>query len=250
MVSCVLNPLLLSIGYGKHQSFQLQVPNEGQVSQWIGPPAALKKQKREVVMKPVYFTIISGLKHFPVVLEDIAAAAVAAKSLQSCPTWCDSGQKPTRLLCPQDSLGKNTGVGCHFLLHLRILSVIKFDNFAKIYLIFDHSWSILICSLSEIILSLSLISFLILISFHWFIFIVGPFLILFFCISDFIYVGFFILVHLFGGSDSVCDLTIFFYSCCISLEGYMGWCLSIKMLWLIFPIFLFKVALYCFSFYS
>ena len=26
-------------------------------------------------------------------------------------------QQPTRLLCPWDSLGKNTGVGCHFLLH-------------------------------------------------------------------------------------------------------------------------------------
>ena len=26
------------------------------------------------------------------------------------------GQQPTRLLHPQDSLGKNTGVGCHFLL--------------------------------------------------------------------------------------------------------------------------------------
>ena len=26
------------------------------------------------------------------------------------------GQQPTRLLCPQDSLGKNTGVGCHTLL--------------------------------------------------------------------------------------------------------------------------------------
>ena len=25
------------------------------------------------------------------------------------------GQQPTRLLCPQDSLGKNTGVGGHFL---------------------------------------------------------------------------------------------------------------------------------------
>jgi len=25
-------------------------------------------------------------------------------------------QQPTRLLCPQDSLVKNTGVGCHFLL--------------------------------------------------------------------------------------------------------------------------------------
>ena len=27
------------------------------------------------------------------------------------------GQQPTRLLCPRDSLDKNTGVGCHFLLH-------------------------------------------------------------------------------------------------------------------------------------
>ena len=27
------------------------------------------------------------------------------------------GQQPTRLLCSQDSLGKNTEVGCHFLLH-------------------------------------------------------------------------------------------------------------------------------------
>ena len=30
---------------------------------------------------------------------------------QSCPTLCDF----TRLLCPQNFLGKNTGVGCHFL---------------------------------------------------------------------------------------------------------------------------------------
>ena len=40
------------------------------------------------------------------------AAAASAKSLQSCPTLCN----PTRLLCPWDSPGKNTGVGCHFLL--------------------------------------------------------------------------------------------------------------------------------------
>ena len=26
-------------------------------------------------------------------------------------------QQPTRVLCPWDSPGKNTGVGCHFLLH-------------------------------------------------------------------------------------------------------------------------------------
>ena len=37
-----------------------------------------------------------------------AAAAAAAKSLQSCPTRCNH--------CPWDSPGKNTGVGCHFLL--------------------------------------------------------------------------------------------------------------------------------------
>ena len=38
-----------------------------------------------------------------------------AKSLQSCPTLCHRWQ-PTRLPCPWDSPGKNTGVGCHFLL--------------------------------------------------------------------------------------------------------------------------------------
>ena len=38
----------------------------------------------------------------------------------SCSVMFDSvrshGQQPTRLLCPWDSPGKNTGVGCHFLL--------------------------------------------------------------------------------------------------------------------------------------
>ena len=44
------------------------------------------------------------------------STAAAAKSLQSCPTLCDptdgSHQAPTSW----DSPGKNTGVGCHFLL--------------------------------------------------------------------------------------------------------------------------------------
>ena len=44
------------------------------------------------------------------------AAAAAAKLLQSCPTLRAHRQQPTRLLCPWDSPGKNTGVGCHFLL--------------------------------------------------------------------------------------------------------------------------------------
>ena len=53
--------------------------------------------------------------------EQFDAAAAAAKSLQSCPTLCDpvDGSPPGRshqAARPWDSPGKNTGVGCHFLL--------------------------------------------------------------------------------------------------------------------------------------
>ena len=43
-------------------------------------------------------------------------AAAAAKSLQSCLTLRPHRQQPTRLRRPWESPGKNTGVGCHFLL--------------------------------------------------------------------------------------------------------------------------------------
>ena len=42
--------------------------------------------------------------------------AAAAKSLQLCPTLLPHRRQPTRLPCPWDSPGKNTGVGCQFLL--------------------------------------------------------------------------------------------------------------------------------------
>ena len=47
-----------------------------------------------------------------------AAAPAAAKLLQSCPTLCNPIDvwQPTRFPRPWDSPGKNTGVGCHFLL--------------------------------------------------------------------------------------------------------------------------------------
>ena len=46
-----------------------------------------------------------------------AAAAAAAKSLQSCPTLCDPRDgSPPGSPRPWDSPGKNTGVGCPFLL--------------------------------------------------------------------------------------------------------------------------------------
>ena len=49
-------------------------------------------------------------------VEVVTSNAAAAKSLQSCPTLCNpiDGSPPGSH--PQDSSGKNTGVGCHFLL--------------------------------------------------------------------------------------------------------------------------------------
>ena len=45
------------------------------------------------------------------------SAAAAAKSLQLCPTLCDPiDGSPAGSPHPWDSPGKNTGVGCHFLL--------------------------------------------------------------------------------------------------------------------------------------
>ena len=43
-------------------------------------------------------------------------ATAAAKSLQLCPTLRLLRWQPTRLPRPWDSPGKNTEVGCHFLL--------------------------------------------------------------------------------------------------------------------------------------
>ena len=44
------------------------------------------------------------------------STAVAAKLLQSCPILCDPIDGSPRGSHPWDSPGKNTGVGCHFLL--------------------------------------------------------------------------------------------------------------------------------------
>ena len=56
--------------------------------------------------------------------------AAAAKSLQSCPTLCDpTDAAATRIPCPWDFPGKNTGVGCHFLLHHGIILLKETKNY-------------------------------------------------------------------------------------------------------------------------
>ena len=59
---------------------------------------------------PVLFNTVNLCLYFFVV------NAAAAKSLQLCPTVRPHRWQPTRLPRPWDSPGKNTGVGCHFLL--------------------------------------------------------------------------------------------------------------------------------------
>ena len=54
-----------------------------------------------------------------------------AKSLQSSPTVWPHRRQPTRLPCPRDSPGKNTGVGCHFL--LQCMKVRSESEVAQLY---------------------------------------------------------------------------------------------------------------------
>ena len=63
-----------------------------------------------------------------------SAAAAAAKSFQLCPTLCDPHRRqPTSLPRPRDSPGKNTGVGCHFLLQcMKVKSESEVDQLCPI----------------------------------------------------------------------------------------------------------------------
>ena len=61
----------------------------------------------------------------------VNAAAAAAKLLQSWPTLRPHGWQPTRLPRPWDSPGKNTGVGCHFL--LQCMKVKSESEVAQLY---------------------------------------------------------------------------------------------------------------------
>ena len=55
---------------------------------------------------------------FPLKLEEVTVQYTQAKSYL---TLCDPhGLQPTRLLSPWNSLGKNTGVGCHCLLVTKV----------------------------------------------------------------------------------------------------------------------------------
>ena len=73
-------------------------------------------------------------------------ACLLVKTLQSCPTlWDPHGKQPTRLICPQDSLGMNSGVGCHFLLQrgawyqciLQWWSILAFQEISHLCILYN-----------------------------------------------------------------------------------------------------------------
>ena len=71
----------------------------------------------KIVERICVATVAFMLHYLSIQCPHVAAAAAAAKSLQSCPTLVrPHRQQPTRLRHPWDSLGKITGVGCHFFL--------------------------------------------------------------------------------------------------------------------------------------
>ena len=66
------------------------------------------------VSMSLFLTLSSPL---PTFLSLFSMSVSPLPSLQSCPTLCDpTDGQPTRFPHPWDSPGKNTGVGCHFLL--------------------------------------------------------------------------------------------------------------------------------------
>ena len=72
-----------------------------------------------LLQKNYYTQILTGLPLGGGVLWQgtlILVIATAGKSLQSCLTLQPHRRQPNRLHRPWDSPGKNTGVGCHFLL--------------------------------------------------------------------------------------------------------------------------------------
>ena len=65
-------------------------------------------QKKKAVQCLIIWNILKSL--------NILSCAVAANSLQLCPTLCNPIDGSYQTPPPWDSPGKNTGVGCHFLL--------------------------------------------------------------------------------------------------------------------------------------
>ena len=78
---------------------------------------------------PEFHLLLAGLSQQGVPIPQMASAAAAAKSLQSVRPH---RLQPVRLLLPWDSPGKNTGVGCQFL--LQCMHACMLSRFSRVLL--------------------------------------------------------------------------------------------------------------------
>src|SRR5574337_83675 len=87
---------------------------------------------------PTFHYVLTWQKGQSISLDPLTTAA-AAKSLQSCPTLCNpiDGSPPGSY--PWDSPGKNTGVGCHFLLQCMKVKA-KVKSLSRV-LLFATPWT-------------------------------------------------------------------------------------------------------------
>ena len=75
----------------------------------------IKVRKVSILLLPYSVTLHSSL-HSSASPHHLFFLENAAKSRQLCPTLCDPIDSSPPGSCPCNSPGKNTGVGCHFLL--------------------------------------------------------------------------------------------------------------------------------------
>ena len=76
-----------------------------------------RKKRSETKLTDFNSKVTSALMYAEVKNYKVSKSPAAPKSLQSCPTLCDPiDRSPPGSPVPGDSPGKNTGVGCRFLL--------------------------------------------------------------------------------------------------------------------------------------
>ena len=117
------NESVLCIRWPKYWSFSFNISPSIEYSglisfrmDWLDLLAVQRTLKSLLQHHSSKASILQSSAFFIVQLFTSIHAAAAAKSLQSCLTLQPHRRQPTRLPGPWDSPGKNTGVGCHFLL--------------------------------------------------------------------------------------------------------------------------------------
>ena len=96
--------------------------------------------------------ILFSLSSFTSFVRFISICRFRCLVAKLCLTLRPSGLWPTRLLCPWDSPGKNTGVGCHDL--LQAFFPTQGSNPCLLSLLYRQAYSIPLCHLTAVPMSL------------------------------------------------------------------------------------------------